>query len=118
MAEGFANKLSAGRLRAWSAGLFPLGWIEKNTSLVMNEVDITLAGQSSKGMAEVPLEQMDVVVAMGTEVSFDLPSCGGKSRVIPWQIPDPFGSSLDRYRAVRALIEVEVRNLIADLTSG
>ena len=117
MAEGFANKLSGGRLRSWSAGLYPLGWVEQNTSLVMNEVDISLAGQSSKGLTDVPLDQMDVVVAMGNEVSFDLPPCG-KSRVIRWQIPDPFDSSLDRYRAVRDLIEVEVRSLIADLTSG
>ena len=117
MAEGFAKKLGAGRLRSWSAGLYPLGWTEKNTSLVMNEVDISLAGRRSKGMTDVPLDQMDVVVAMGTEVSFDLPSCGN-SRIIRWQIPDPFGSSLDRYRAVRGLIEVEVTNLITELTSG
>ena len=96
--------------------MFPLGWIEPSTRMVMDEMDISLAGQSSKGIPAVPLDQMDIVVAMGPEVFID-PPASESSRLIRWEIPDPFNSSLDRYRAVRDLIEVQVRRLIGELTS-
>ena len=115
MAEAFANNLGQGRLRAWSAGIYPLGWIEPSTRIVMDEKDVSLAGQSSKGIPDVPLDQMDVVVAMGPEVFLD-PSACERGRLIRWEIPDPFSSSLGRYRAVRDLIEVQVRNLVVELT--
>jgi arsenate reductase (thioredoxin) len=114
MAEGFASKLGEGRVRAWSAGLCPLGWIESNTRLVMEEIGIRLDGQASKGLGDVPFDQMDIVVTMGSEVLIDLPEVGG-SRLVNWEIPDPVGADLDTYRVVRDLIEVKVRNLLADL---
>lgn len=115
MAEGFANKLGEGQVRAWSAGLYPLGWIEVNTRLVMEERGINLDGQASKGVRDVPLDQMDMVVTMGSEVLCDLPA-GHEVRLVCWAIPDPFGGSLDRYRAVRDLIEAKVRKLLVELS--
>jgi arsenate reductase len=114
MAEGFANKLGEGRVQAWSAGLYPLGRIEANTRLVMEERGISLDGQASKSVDDVPLDQMDIVVTMGSEVLCDLPA-GDEVRLVCWAIPDPFGGSLDRYRAVRDLIEAKVRKLLVGL---
>ena len=113
MAEGFASKLGEGRVRAWSAGLCPLGWIESNTRLVMQERGISLGGQASKGLGDVPFDQMDIVVSMGPEVVVDLPEVGGS--LVNWEIPDPVGTDLNRYRVVRDLIEVKVRSLLAEL---
>lgn len=114
MAEAFANHLGDGRVRVWSAGTYPLGWIEANTRLVMEEMGIRLDGQESKSVSDVPFDQMDVVVATGRWVLIGLPA-GSEARLVRWEIPDPFGADLKEYRAVRDLIEVKVRELLAEL---
>jgi arsenate reductase len=114
MAEGFANRLGEGRVRAWSAGIFALGWIEENTQLVIEEKGISLDGQRSKGLDEVPFNQMDVVVSMGWNIVFPFPPAW-RGRLVQWQIPDPMGADLDWYRLVRDLIELKVKDLLAEL---
>jgi arsenate reductase len=115
MAEGFANKLGQSRIRVWSAGLLPIGWIAPNTRAVMEESGITLEGQRSKGIHEVPFKEMDVVVAMGAEVTGELLE-RPNGRLVRWQIPDPFCADLDHYRASRDLVETKVKELLAELS--
>jgi len=116
MAEAFANRLGEGKLRAWSAGVHPLGWIAAETQAVMNERGISLKTQWSKGIDDVPLARMDLVVVMGREVSCFLPGAF-EGRLLEWNISDPFGGSLDRYRATRDLIEEQVKDLLARMES-
>src|SRR5690242_14850792 len=68
MAEAFARRLGGARFRVWSAGLHPLGRITEDTRAVLEEKHLPISNQYSKGLEEVPLEQMDVVVTMGCEV--------------------------------------------------
>ena len=114
MAEAFANHLGQGRIRAWSAGSAPAGWIAPGTREVLQEKGIPLEGHWSKGLADVPVSQMDIVVGMGCEVSCPVP-VGFKGKVIEWSIPDPFGRPLDFFRDVRNLIEAEVKALLESL---
>ncbi len=114
MAEAFANKLGAGRVRAWSAGSAPLGRIIPETHEVLKEKGITLEGHRSKGLAEVPLDDMDAVVGMGCEVVCPVPA-GFKGRVVDWNIPDPYGHDLDFFRRVRDLIEQQVAALLEEI---
>ena len=114
MAEAIANQLGQGRIRAWSAGSNPAGWIAPGTQQVLQEKGILLDGHWSKGMADVPVSQMDIVVGMGCEVVCPVPA-GFKGRVIEWSIPDPFGHPLDFFRDVRDQIEAEVKVLLESL---
>ncbi|HEV2352182.1 MAG TPA: arsenate reductase ArsC [Terriglobia bacterium] len=114
MAEGFANHSGAERFRTWSAGLMPLGEIIPPTFQVMREKGLTLEGQSSKGLKDVPVEKMDVVVGMGCEVKCPLPA-GFKGILVGWNVPDPYGRDLDYFRSVRDLIERQVKALLRDL---
>ena len=114
MAEALANHLGAGKVRAWSAGSHPLGEITPETYEVMREKGISLEGQWSKGLRDVPIDQMDVVVGMGCEVVCPVPS-GFKGRMIEWNIPDPYSRGLVFSRAVRDLIERQVAALLSDL---
>lgn len=111
MAEGLANHLGAGKIRAWSAGSRPLGVITPRTYEVMQEQGIPLDGQWSKGLEDVPLAKMDVVVGMGCEVSCPIPE-GFQGRVLEWDIPDPYGEDLEVFREVRDLIERRVVALV------
>ncbi|HEV2424350.1 MAG TPA: hypothetical protein VGZ29_05945 [Terriglobia bacterium] len=114
MAEAFLNHLGRERVRAWSAGSAPLGWIAAETYTVMQEKGLTLEGHWSKSLGEVPVAEVDVVVGMGCEVACPVPA-GFKGRVIEWNIPDPFLGDLDRYRSVRDLIESHVSALLSEI---
>ena len=116
MAEAFATHIGRGRVRAWSAGSAPLGRILPLTYDVMKEKGLTLEGHISKGLAEVPMTEMNVIVGMGCEVVCPVPA-GFKGRRIEWNIPDPYGGEADSYRSVRDLIERQVTELLKELVA-
>jgi arsenate reductase len=114
MAEALANHVGQGRVRAWSAGSHPLGIILPETCAVLEEKGISLDGHWSKGLKDVPLAKMDVVVGMGCEVECPVPQ-NFKGRVIEWDIPDPYGHGLEYFRRVRDLIGRQVKALLEEL---
>jgi arsenate reductase len=117
MAEALANHLGRGKVCASSAGSRPLGYILPQTAEVLAEKGISLDGQWSKGIGEVPVDDMDYVVTMGCEVSCPVP-LGFKGKVIEWNVPDPYSHDLEFFRSVRGLIEENVRSLLASLALG
>jgi protein-tyrosine-phosphatase len=114
MAEALANQLGEGKMRAFSAGTHPLGVISQGTRAVLGEKGITLEGHWSKGLRDVPISKMDIVVEMGCEVKCPVPA-NFKGQLIRWDIPDPYFHDRDCFRDVRDLIESEVRRLLAGL---
>lgn len=114
MAEALANQLGNGRVQAFSAGTHPLGTISFDTRAVLGEKGIKLQGYWSKGLEDVPVSEMDVVVEMGYGVKCKLPA-EFKGRLVKWQIPDPFLLGREHFRDVRDLIESEVRRLLTEL---
>jgi protein-tyrosine-phosphatase len=117
MAEAWAKHLGKGRVHAYSAGSCAYGQIIGDTHTVMKEKGISLECQRSKGLRDLALAEMDIVVRMGHEVEVTLPA-GFKGRVLDWDIPDPYGQGLEIFRDVRDLIEEEVRLLIASLSAA
>jgi len=111
MAEALANHLGQGRIRAWSAGSHPLGEIVPLTFDLLKEKGISLDGHWSKGLRDVPVAEMDIVVGMGCEVVCPVPA-GFKGRVIEWNVPDPYGREIEFYRSVRDLIAPQVAALL------
>ncbi|HMD86855.1 MAG TPA: arsenate reductase ArsC [Terriglobia bacterium] len=114
MAEAWANHFGKGRVQASSAGSHPLGSITKDTYTVMSEKGISLDGQWSKGLCDVAVAEMDVVVGMGCEVDCPVP-IGFKGRVVDWEVPDPYGWGIESFRNVRDMVERQVLGLLADL---
>ncbi|MGO8787068.1 MAG: low molecular weight phosphatase family protein [Terriglobia bacterium] len=113
MAEAWANHFGKGKVLASSAGSHPFGSIVDDTYTVMSEKGLSLDGQCSKGLADVALADMDVVVGMGCEVECPVPA-GFKGRVVDWEIPDPYGRSVQFFRNVRDMIERKVLELLAE----
>jgi arsenate reductase (thioredoxin) len=114
MAEAWAKHYGNGRIEAYSAGSHAYGQIIADTYAVMKEKGISLEGQRSKGLRDVPLAEMDIVVRMGTEVECT-PPVDFKGRVEEWKIPDPYARGVETFRMVRDQIELEVQGLIAEL---
>jgi len=79
----------------------------------MREEGLSMDGQWSKGLEEVPVAEMDVLVTMGCEVECPMPK-GFTGRLVEWNIPDP-GDDLRLGREVRGLIERQVMALLAEL---
>jgi len=80
----------------------------------MSEKGIHLGGQCSKGLHDVDVAAMDILVGMGCEVACPVPA-DFKGRVVEWEIPDPYGRSLEFFRKVRDMVERQVQQLLADL---
>src|ERR1035441_3548030 len=114
MAEAWANQFGNGKVQASSAGSHPLGEITADTYTVMREKGISLDGQWSKSLREVPVAEMDVVVGMGCDVACPVPA-GFKGRLVEWNIPDPYARGIDAFRNARDLIERQVQALLADM---
>jgi protein-tyrosine-phosphatase len=111
MAEAFARALGAD---AASAGSKPSGEINPRTTQVMAEKGVSLAGQRSKSLDEIPSGEWDYVVTMG---------CGDACPWVParhredWDLPDPKTLDDAGFRAVRDEIEARVRKLLASAPS-
>ena len=88
MAEGFLRHLSADRLQAFSAGIEPRT-VHPLAVEVMLEKGIDIRQQYSKGLNEVNLKQMDVVVTLCEEAEQKCPALPIKSRKFYWNLPDP-----------------------------
>ncbi len=114
MAEAWANHFGKGKVQAFSAGSHPLGVITTETYEVMLEKGIALDGQSSKGLRDVSMSEMDVVVSMGREVYCSVP-VSFKGRFVEWDIPDPYAKGRESFRTARDMIERQVLELLADL---
>lgn len=118
MAEAVAKHLSPPKTRIFSAGVRP-GQIPAQVYKVMEELGISMSGQSSKGMDKVPLDDIDLVVSFGNAGA----ECGAlpaKTKVEHWPIVNPApaagGSApmLSTFRAGRDAVDRRVFALFLD----
>lgn len=116
MAEGFARALGEGRVKAFSAGSRPSGRVDERAAGFMAEKGISLEGQSSKGLDDLPGNlTWDCVVTMG---------CGDQCPHLParrrldWDLADPKTLPDDEFRLVRDEIEELVRRLIGEVVNN
>jgi arsenate reductase len=118
MAEAMAKHLSPPKTRIFSAGLKP-GTIPPQVYKVMEELGISLSGQSTKGINQVPLNEIDLVVSFGDAGQ----KCGGlppKTKVKRWPIANPARVSggnaavLSVFRSERDEIDKRVFALFLD----
>ena len=112
MAEGFANASGQGKLEVYSAGSQPSSQIDPIVIEVMKEKGIDLSSKRPKGLNDLPPIEMDYLVTMGCEET--CPAVLAK-KIIPWEIPDPKGKSIDVVRNVRDMVEGRVRALLKEI---
>jgi protein-tyrosine-phosphatase len=113
MAEAFARIYGEGRVEALSAGSRPSGKVNPKAIDAMRELGYDLAAHKSKGLVELAGQEFDVVVGMGCgDEGCPLVKAG---RHEEWNVPDPKALPPEQFRAVRDLIGLKVRELLADL---
>lgn len=97
MAEAIARHSYADIIYAESAGVSPLGFIDKTTQAVLRERGIPFDGQFSKGLDSHKLRKADLVINMS--------GIHGKGlftgeNVQEWKVADPFGESIETHRRI------------------
>jgi protein-tyrosine-phosphatase/DNA-binding transcriptional ArsR family regulator len=88
MAEALAQQLSAGVLRAASAGSHPKP-LHPNAVRVMRERGIDLAGCRSKHLSEFTSRRFDYVISLCDRVREISPEFPGTPEAIHWSVRDP-----------------------------
>lgn len=118
MAEAAAKHLSPPKTRIFSAGV-KAGRIPPAVIKAMNEIGIPIAGQNSKSLDEVPIDEIDLVVSFGNAHK----QCGnlpGRAKIESWPVTDEFkhkkpeGEDLDALRDERDDIQKRVFALFMD----
>ena len=85
IAEASAKHLAPPRTRIFSAGIKP-GIIPQHVVQAMQELGISMGGQRSKGLADVPMNEIDLVVSFDEahKMCSNLP---GKAPIEDWKMP-------------------------------
>ncbi len=109
MAEGFFNRFSQDETKATSAGTRPAGKVNLVAIEVMQKVGIEISNQKSKFLSDKMIETADRIFTMGC---YDAcPANLPRERTVDWQIEDPSGKSIEKFREVRDIIKEKVEEL-------
>ncbi len=118
MAEGFARRHGSAFVEPYSAGIRHTGHVSEEAVDMMREKGIDIGRQHSKGLDDVPLEEMDYIVNMsGYPNESVFPGSLG-AMWVTWDVPDPLGGGLDRFRRTRDDIEAKVDQLLRGIWGG
>ena len=108
MAEALAEHLSAGAVRAASAGSHPKP-LHPNAVRVMRERGIDLAGRRSKHLSEFTDQRFDCVISLCDRVREVCPEFPGTPRAIHWSVRDPGADDEGLPAFERTATELETR---------
>lgn len=123
MAEGWARELSDGRVEAMSAGTHPKG-IDPRAIKVMEEADVDISQQHSKGIDDLPDTEVDCLVTVCDRAREMCPAFPGDHETIHRNFEDPprlafeagdADEALKYYRQVRDEVREFVQELVDDL---
>lgn len=112
IAEAIAKKLAIEKnmkLKIYSAGTNPSGYINAMAIRILEEDGIPIDNQYSKGLDEIPVEQIDLFIFVCEESScvnlFNLSS----KKVLHWFLPDPF--SYEQFYFIRESLKSKIGEL-------
>jgi protein-tyrosine-phosphatase len=112
MAKGFFNDRAKHAI-ADSAGTMPAGSVDAWAIAVMKEVGIDISLETPKSITPEMNDEFDYIVTMGCIDGCPLTP---RDKTIEWNIEDPKGLSLDRYRDIRDEIKEHVNKLIKTIS--
>jgi arsenate reductase len=118
MAEGFARALAPPGVEVMSAGVEAHG-LNPRAVAVMAEAGVEIGGQTSKTLAEVPVDEIDTVITLCGDAAERCPAFPGAVLREHWPLEDPAGAKgseeavLEVFRSVRDEVKRRVRALLS-----
>ena len=90
MAEAILRHLGGNRFEACSAGSHPAGFIHPLAADAIQDMDVSMEGQTSKSWEEFAEVSMDVVITLCDAAAREpCPTWLGSPIVAHWSLPDP-----------------------------
>lgn len=106
MAAAFFNKYAdATKAHAISAGTQPASQVHPEVKIVMDEIDISLAGAQPKLLTAELAKDAKFLITMGCKEN--CPYIPGL-QILDWPFQDPKGQSLEKIRTTRDNIKAQV----------
>ncbi|MEE3718271.1 arsenate reductase, glutathione/glutaredoxin type [Tumidithrix elongata RA019] len=116
MAEGFARTLGTEKIEVASSGL-EASHIDPISVQVMAEIGIDISHQTSKALSEFNPENFDAVISL-CGCGVNLPEAWVLRDIFEdWQLDDPEGHSIEKFREVRDQVKERVEKLIQAMTN-
>ncbi|MBW4452830.1 MAG: arsenate reductase, glutathione/glutaredoxin type [Nostoc indistinguendum CM1-VF10] len=114
MAEGFAHTFGENKIAVTSSGL-AICEVDPITVEVMAEIGIDISNQTSKPLSDFDAEDYDAVISL-CGCGVNLPEEWVLRDVFEdWQLDDPAGQSIEKFRRVRDEVKERVVKLIDSL---
>jgi arsenate reductase len=114
MAEAIARHCASDVIDPESAGVKPLGFIDKTARAVLEQEGISMDGQFSKGLHNHAVARADLIVNMSGVPGESL----FKSKAFEdWPIADPFGEDMETHRRICDDIQSRIQALADRLRS-
>ncbi|WP_026103120.1 arsenate reductase, glutathione/glutaredoxin type [Pseudanabaena sp. PCC 6802] len=114
MAEGFTRIFGSGKVEVTSSGL-ESSQVDPITMQVMSEIGIDISLQTSKPLSDFDPANYDAVISL-CGCGVNLPEAWVLRDIFEdWQLDDPEGEGIDKFREVRDLVKVKVMDLIERL---
>ena len=114
MAEAIAGVLGGVMVEARSAGISPLGRVSEQTIDTLQALGYPTEGLSSKGLDQVDLEDVDIVLSLLGDRGLDYVPHSIGARREAWVITDPFGEDDEIYLEVARELERRIRILLCE----
>ena len=116
MAEAIALRDAADVIEASSAGLTPLGHVERMTKQTLENNDYPVDGLNSKYVEPSVFDATEIVINMSglpRELFFENPA-----KVEDWCVEDPYGADAELYQRIFEDIRRRVTELATRLRNG
>jgi len=114
MAEAIARHLGGHRVDAQSAGLAPAGFVAGGSLAALEALGYPGESLWSKGLDDVSVQDLDVVVSLLGSEALDLLPRGTGARREAWPVFDPFGEGDEVYLEVARELEIRIRSLLSE----
>lgn len=118
IAEGLANALGKGKIKAYSAGSNPAGFVHPKAIEVMKEIGIDISDYTSKPIDFELLKEMDYIITLCGDANDSCPITPPHIKRLHWGLPDPAKAEgteeeiLNAFRKIRDEIKEKIKELI------
>ena len=113
MAEGLARAMGGDAVEAASAGTMRAQQVASKAVEVMAELGIDISGQRPIGLTKEMIDSADRAFTMGCDAR-DMCPVVWLEDVVDWELEDPMGKGVEKYREGRDLIRRHIEDLLRE----
>ena len=119
MAEGIAKKMLKGKAHVESAGIAAWGRnaSEDAIKVMKNEFGIDISDHNPTDITDLSINNFDYIVTMDSYIDKYIRNHYKiePSKIISWNIKDPYGGSIDDYEKCANIIKNQIHDLLKKL---